>query len=224
MLGALGLTLSRSQECKAVLEHPIFARIAAHGIDRRGAQRFVDQFWHPSHYFPTFLAGLISQTPRLEVMTSLSRILWQELGEGDPRRAHESIYVDTMLALGLRDPSAHEDEPNEATARLVEQYRIGASDFLTGLGCIYATEAIDLPIVSGLGVAVSAATGAETIPWVEIHAEQEPDHMESATAAVDVELDAMEADKVAEAARSMWLGWNDFYSTLELELFASASV
>src|SRR5688500_12174641 len=98
MLGTFGRQLFESEACREVLDHPIFTRIKEQGTDRAGAERFIGQFWHPSHYFPTFLAGLIAVSPTLEVKTNLSRILWQELGEGDPARAHESIYVDTVVA------------------------------------------------------------------------------------------------------------------------------
>jgi hypothetical protein len=221
--GLLGADLSQSPECRAVIEHPVFSRVRE-GLSREGADTFVGQFWHPSHFFPRFLAGLISVAPSLEVQTSLSRILWQELGEGDPRRAHESIYVETVTALGLSDPSAPEDVPLPATARLVDLYREASADFVAGLGAIFATEAIDLSIVRGLGGAVTAATGAEEIPWVDIHALQEPDHMDSATDALMVDLPQAEAEGVVAAAVRMWDHWHDFYSELEQELFGESLV
>lgn len=223
MLGDVGTQLALSPECQQVLNHRLFPRVAEDGLSLEAAERFVGQFWHPSHYFPTFLAGLIAVAPSLEVKTSLSRILWQELGEGDPRRAHESIYVDTMLALGLRNPAVPEDPPNEATTRLVELYAAARHDYLDGLGCIFATEAIDLPIVSALGAAVSAATGTSEIPWVAIHAEQEPDHIESASDAVAVELLPAEREQVTRAAVRMWQAWDAFYSALEEDIFASVA-
>lgn len=216
MLGELGLVLVDSHECESVIRHPFFDRVRSKGLSKAGAQAFIGQFWHPSHTFPSFLAGLIARSPSLDVKTSLSRVLWQELGEGDPQRAHESIYVSSMVAAGFRDPSAPEDAPTTATAHLVALYESAATDFLTGLGCVYATEAIDLPIVTALGDAVTAATGVAEIPWVEIHALQEPDHIESARAAVGVELEPSEADRVAEAAMEMWRCWNEFYSAVDV--------
>src|SRR5678809_686441 len=55
------------------------------------------QWFHPLHYFPTFLSRLISVSPKLETQTYVSRILWEELGEGDPRRAHEKAVSYTHL-------------------------------------------------------------------------------------------------------------------------------
>src|ERR1044072_5889849 len=61
-------------------------------LPREQAVVIVGQWFHPLHYFPVFLSRLISVTPNVAAQTYISRILWEELGGGDPRRAHERIY------------------------------------------------------------------------------------------------------------------------------------
>jgi hypothetical protein len=60
-------------------------------LSREQVVIILGQWFHPLHYFPTFLSRLISVSPEIETQTFVSRILWEELGEGDPRRAHEKV-------------------------------------------------------------------------------------------------------------------------------------
>lgn len=206
--------LAAAPQVARVSTHAVFDHAAGGAVGREGIQRFVEQFWHPSHYFPSFLAGLISVAPPLPIKTSLSLILFQELGEGDPARAHESVYLRMLEELGFDTSAIVDGSPSPATAALVDVYAHGSSDFLFGLGCIYGTEAIDLPIVSGLGRAVTAVTGVPELEWVVLHTVQEPDHMESATAAVEHTLSPAEEAAVMQGAEAVWDGWNAFYSAL----------
>src|ERR1044072_6983237 len=103
------------------------------------------QWFHPLHYFPTFLSRLISVSPNLETQTYVSRILWEELGEGDPGRAHEKVYLDTISDGGFAKEQVAGAPPFVATRRLIEGYEQASSDCLSGLGFLYGTEVVDLP-------------------------------------------------------------------------------
>ena len=80
------------------------------------------QWFHPLHYFPVFLSRLISVAPSVDTQTCISRILWEELGEGDPARAHERIYIETMTAGGFEKTQFTEAPALAATRRLVAGY------------------------------------------------------------------------------------------------------
>src|ERR671926_1754835 len=80
----------------------------------------LEQWFHPLHYFPTFLSRLISVSPKIETQTFVSRILWEELGEGDPRRAHEKVYLETISDGGFAKEQVAGAPPLNATRRLVE--------------------------------------------------------------------------------------------------------
>src|ERR1044072_2769945 len=73
------------------------------------------QWFHPLHYFPTFLSRLISVSPQLETQTYVSRILWEELGEGDPRRSHERVYIETISDGGFAQEQVAASPPLNAT-------------------------------------------------------------------------------------------------------------
>src|SRR5215210_3129454 len=81
------------------------------------------QWYHPLHYFPTFLSRLISVVPDLGTKTFISRILWQELGEGQPPRAHEKVYLETIHHNGFTEDQVTHAEPSPATSDLVDGYK-----------------------------------------------------------------------------------------------------
>src|SRR3569832_903841 len=92
------------------------------------------QWFHPLHYFPTFLSRLISVSREIETQTYVSRILWEELGEGDPRRAHERVYIEPISDGGFVKEHVAGAAPLNATRRLVEVYEQASTDCLSGLG------------------------------------------------------------------------------------------
>src|SRR5690242_9950012 len=85
---------------RALLTHSFFKQAKTGSLTRPVVGHFLGQWWHPLHYFPTFLARTIAVVSLAE-KSAISTILHQELGEGDPLRAHESIYVTTMREVGF---------------------------------------------------------------------------------------------------------------------------
>ena len=179
------------------------------------------QWFHPLHYFPVFLSRLISVTPGVEAQTYISRILWEELGEGDPDRAHEKIYVETMTGGGFEKTQFTEATPLEATRRLLAGYEKASSDYLSGLGFLYGTEVVDLQMVATIGALMKRSTGLRTLPWVDIHVAQEPGHVESSSQTLDQSLDQNQQDRVVAGAEEMWTLWQDFFKSLRQEILAN---
>src|SRR5262249_51171659 len=117
-------------------------------LSREQVVVMLGQWFHPLHYFPVFLSRLISVAPDVPTQTFISRILWQELGEGDPVLAHEKIYIDTISDGGFSENTVAKAPPFAATSRLLAGYRDASSNHLSGLGFLYGTEVVDLPMVS----------------------------------------------------------------------------
>src|SRR4030095_7066322 len=127
------------------------------------------QWFHPLHYFPTLLSRLISVSPEIETQTFVSRILWEELGEGDPRRAHEKVYIETISDNGFTQEQVAGAPPLNATRRLIEGYKQASMNCLSGLGFLYGTEVVDLSMVATIGELMRRFTGKKSLPWVNIH-------------------------------------------------------
>ena len=207
---------------KALIHHQFFKEVKNSELTREKVGIFLGQWWHPLHYFPNFLSRTISVVPALEMKTAITKILYQETGEGDPARAHERIYVTTMEAAGFDSATCTEAAPFPETARLVRRYEEASGERLSALGFTYGTEVADLAMVSGIGNAVRRVSGMQDLPWVDIHILQEPDHVEQASEAVDLGFSDSEVQKIVASAEEMWQLWIAFFDRLLSVMFAQA--
>lgn len=205
---------------KELIHHPFFREVKTSDLSREQVGIFLGQWWHPLHYFPNFLSRTIDVVPVLEMKTAVCKILNQELGEGDPAMAHERIYVSTMEQAGFDRATVAEAAPFEETAHLVRRYREASADRLSALGFVYGTEVADLAMVAGIGNAVRRVSGLKDLPWVDIHIQQEPDHVEQASEALDSGLSAEEMRQVEASAEEMWRLWIAFFDRLRSTMFA----
>ena len=176
------------------------------------------QWFHPLHYFPTFLSRLISVSPRMETQTYVSRILWEELGEGDPRHAHENVYIETISDGGFAKEQVAGTPPLNATRKLVEGYEDASTNWLSGLEFLYGTEVVDLPMVATIGELMRRCTGKRDLPWVNIHVSQEPGHVDSANATLKPAFSAEEQRDIVKYAEQMWTLWIDFFKDIRHEI------
>lgn len=209
--------LNRAQ----LVRNPFFSHMKTEHIEMRDVSILLGQWWHPLRFFPNFLSKSIAVAPELPAKTAISRILFQELGEGSPEHAHERLYVSTMTSVGFNSTDLIESPPLKATQNLVDGYAKSTEKWSSALGFVYATETVDLFLVGSLGAAVSRVTGKEHLPWVEIHVAQEPDHVSEATTALSLPAASVEMDEVLEHAGLMWSLWDDFFSGLDNRIFNS---
>ncbi|HEY7213045.1 MAG TPA: iron-containing redox enzyme family protein [Thermoanaerobaculia bacterium] len=204
---------------KRLIHHPFFKEVKTSQLTREDVGVFLGQWWHPLHYFPNFLSRTIDQVPILEMKTAISKILYQELGEGDPERAHERIYVATMTAAGFDRGTVSAAEPFAETRRLVQRYREASAERLGALGFVYGTEVADLAMVAGIGNAVRRVSGRHDLPWVDIHIQQEPDHVEQVNEAIEPDFTPQEVDRIVASAEEMWSLWIAFFDRLRKVMF-----
>ena len=176
------------------------------------------QWFHPLHYFPTFLSRLISVSPEIETQTYVSRILWEELGEGDPDRAHEKVYIETISDGGFAEERVAGSPPLNATRKLVDGYAQASTNCLSGLGFLYGTEVVDLPMVATIGELMRRCTGKEDLPWVNIHVSQEPGHVDSANETLKAALTGEQQREILKHAEQMWKLWIDFFRDIRSEI------
>jgi hypothetical protein len=184
------------------------------GVSAPGVGVILGQWYHPLHYFPVFLSRLVSVAPTIEMQAVISRILWQELGQGDAQLAHEKIYIDTMAAAGFEPEVVACSAPFGATSALVSGYETAAKSYLSGLGFLYGTEVADLAMVSSIGKLVSSCTNRRRLPWVDIHIEQEPDHVETSTRTLLPAFSPEEQAQIISSAEQMWSLWVAFFAEL----------
>ena len=223
MLGT-GITerLEENPLRKELIHHSFFKEVRSSAdLDREKVGIFLGQWWHPLHYFPNFLSRTIDQLTVLEMKTAIGKILYQELGEGDPARAHERIYITTMKEAGFDEATVSEAAPTEETRRLVQRYREASADRLSALGFVYGTEVADLAMVAGIGNAVRSVSGLKDLPWVDIHILQEPDHVAQVNEAIEPDFTPEEVDVIVAHAEEMWSLWIAFFDRLRKVMFGT---
>ena len=199
---------------KELVLHPLITQLKSNPLSFEQVKIILAQWYHPLHYFPTFLAHLIGLAPSLNIKTHISKILWQELGEGNVVRSHEHLYEQTMQNVGFKSSEFIAVMPLKSTTALVQSYKESTESYLTALGYAFGTETADLVMVSSIGYAVKILTGAKKLEWVEIHVKQEPDHVNCVNEALASELTADESQQVIDGARSMWKYWISFFDGL----------
>ena len=63
-------------------DHPFFAAVDSADLTREQVAILIEQWWHPLHYFPTFLARCVAVLPDIASKSAITRILNQEAGGG----------------------------------------------------------------------------------------------------------------------------------------------
>ncbi|PQJ44594.1 hypothetical protein BTO01_29155 [Vibrio jasicida] len=208
--------LKKRESRQALINHSLVSKMRKDDLSLEQVGVVLGQWFHPLHYFPSFVSRFIGITPSMPVKTLMSKIVWQELGEGDIKRAHETLYIDTMSEAGFSNQTVAHTPAFASTARLVREYEEKSVDnHLASLGYVYATEAADLAMVSSIGSAVRRATGMKRLPWVDIHVAQEPDHTDCVDGAVAADLTSEEIEQVIAAADAMFGFWCDFFTEIE---------
>lgn len=209
--GELLERLARNDKRRGLIEELNRLKASDGTLSIERVATILGQWFHPLHYFPVFLSRLVSVTPNVKTQAEIARILWQELGEGDYRRAHEEIYIDTMVNVGFAAEQVAKAPPLEPTEKLVAGYRQASAEFLSGLGFMYATEVADLAMVSTIGQLVRECTGQHELPWIDIHVNQEPEHVKSSTQTLLPPFTAEEQQQIVASAEEMWTLWIHFF-------------
>jgi pyrroloquinoline quinone (PQQ) biosynthesis protein C len=204
-------------------DHAFFAAVDTAQITEEQAAILIEQWWHPLHYFPTFLARCVAVLPDIASKSAITRILNQEAGGGVVSQAHEVIYADSMQKCGFDRARVTGTTPYAETAALVEGYRKASDGHETALGFIFATETTDLLMVSSIGKAIERTTGVTDNEWVDIHVAQEPDHVEEANHALLADFTAEQERAVLAAADEMWRLWTAFFDRLAAEAGVEAN-
>jgi thiaminase len=215
-VSALGRRLENNEVHARFVAHPFFEMVRSDQLDRAQVAQFLGQWWHPLHYFPTFLARCVASLPDIAAKSAVADILNQEAGCGDPAKAHEVIYIRSMAEVGF--DAVTQAPPTPESAALVAGYAEASGNQLAALGFIFATEVTDLLMVSSIGQAVSQVTGVLYNEWVDIHVLQEPGHVDSANDAMLSGFSAADEDAIIASAERMWQLWIGFFDALVRQL------
>lgn len=215
----LSKKLTENKFRKELVNHSFFKQVKNVNLTHNCVGIFLGQWWYPLHYFPTFLSRVIAVVPKMEMKTSISKILFQEVGEGNYKKAHENIYVKTMTDVGFNSQDITNAVPFLATKKLLDGYKSASKNYTTGLGFLYGTEVADLAMVSGIGEAVRKVSTNKKLPWVDIHIAQEPEHVIRVNEATKPMFTEDEEALIVKSAEEMWSLWIEFFNQLSKAMF-----
>jgi pyrroloquinoline quinone (PQQ) biosynthesis protein C len=192
-------------------------------IDKQQAEFMLGQYWPMIKEFTRFLGLAVKLSPDIPTQTAISRILYQELGQGNSRNAHFSIYEQNIIDLGMDIENVRNAERLSSCKKLHAMYADGSVSRATALGYLYATETVDLALVSSIGFVLKTIFGEDKrYPWVDIHVKEEPDHVESADEIVsDRGLSLEEREECIYANGKMLILWDEMFSETAKMMFSS---
>jgi len=86
-------------------------------------------------YFPGDLGLLIQKLPPSRMRTFLGEVLYEELGSGDPARAHLAIYDNFLETLGISLDEVEESaNPHNISLLEMIRYRLTTGGYAYGIG------------------------------------------------------------------------------------------
>jgi pyrroloquinoline-quinone synthase len=168
-------------ETHALWHHPFVERCRAGQLSLPQVRVLGVQMYKFCHQFPSFLAMALASCPQDYARIVIGENLWEELGEGDPDRAHAALFRRFTRALGVSDEELAALPAQPETAALIETYR-GLSERFGVLGILgalcYASEGIVGVLYSQIqaGLLRTAAFDSDALMFFTVHIHVDDGH------------------------------------------------
>lgn len=203
-----------------LISHPFLKKMKEGEVSKKDTSIMLGQWYYPLENFPFFLASCISHINNTTIQTFISDILHEELGCGDPKGSHLNLYITTCKDAGFNENDIVRSKALNATEMLILGYKRSAKNVASALGFLYATEVADLAMVSSIGYAIgkSCEKDITDLPWVDIHVQQEPNHVNNVDNALDIKFNEKIVNEIVNSAKEMWTLWINFFSEIETEI------
>lgn len=168
-------------EAHPLWRHPFVERCRAGELTIAQVRVLGGQMYKFCRQFPSFLALALAACPQEDARLVIGENLWEELGEGDPARAHANLFRRFTRALGLDDAQLAAVPELPETASLIDTY-LNLSDHygVTGtLGALcYASEGIVGALYTQIqaGLLQAAAFDRDALMFFEVHIHVDDGH------------------------------------------------
>jgi pyrroloquinoline-quinone synthase len=171
----------RVAEDHPLWRHPFVERCRSGRLTLAQVRVLGAQMYQFCHQFPSFLALALAACPQEEARVVIGENLWEELGEGDPQRAHASLFRRFTRALGLTDAQLYAQPALPETAALIDTYRALSERYgvLGILGALcYASEGIVAALYTQIqgGLQHSLALDRDALLFFELHIHVDDGH------------------------------------------------
>jgi pyrroloquinoline-quinone synthase len=161
--------------------HPFVERCRAGQLTLAQVRVLGAQMYKFCHQFPSFLALALAACPQDDARIVIGENLWEELGEGDPLRAHAALFRQFTRALGMDDAQLSAVPALPETAALISTY-MNLSDRYGVLGILgalcYASEGIVAALYSHIQGALhlAASFDRDALMFFEVHIHVDDGH------------------------------------------------
>jgi pyrroloquinoline-quinone synthase len=168
-------------EAHPLWRHPFVERCRSGQLTLPQVRVLGAQMYKFCHQFPSFLGMALAACPEEDARLVIGENLWEELGEGDPQRAHAALFRRFTRALGIDDAQLATIPAQPETAALIDTYR-NLSDRFGVLGILgalcYASEGIVAALYSHIqaGLLQASPFDREALMFFEVHIHVDDGH------------------------------------------------
>lgn len=103
-------------------KHPFLARCVNGELTRYDIRALASQMYKFTREFSPMLARILAACPDEEVRVVIGENLFEELGEGDPKRTHVELFRHFTRALGIDDRALDAMPTEPETRHLIDVY------------------------------------------------------------------------------------------------------
>jgi pyrroloquinoline-quinone synthase len=192
-------------ESHPLWHHPFVERCRAGQLSLAQVRVLGAQMYKFCHQFPSFLALALASCPQDDARIVIGENLWEELGEGDPLRAHAALFRQFTRALGLDDTQLAAVPALPETAALIDTYmnlsnRYGVLGILGAL--CYASEGIVAALYSHIQGALQQAArfDRDALMFFEVHIHADDGHADKLESILLPMLSAPQDELLVEQA------------------------
>ena len=192
-------------EAHPLWRHPFVERCRAGELSVPQVRVLGGQMYKFCHQFPSFLAIALAACPQEDARLVIGENLWEELGEGDPQRAHAALFRRFTRALGVDDAQLSMVPVLPETSALIDTYR-HLSDRYGVLGILgalcYASEGIVGALYSHIqnGLLQASAFDRDALMFFEVHIHVDGGHADQLEAILLPMLCTPHDESLVEAA------------------------
>ncbi len=161
--------------------HPFVGRCRTGGLTLPQVRVLSTQMYKFCREFPCFLAAALLACRDEEARMVIGENLWEELGEGDPQRAHAALFRRFTRALGFDDAQLEAVPAQPETRALIDTY-LGLAERFGVLGILgalcHASEGIVATLYAHIqrGLLQAGAFEPAALVFFELHIHADDGH------------------------------------------------
>ncbi len=202
-----------------ITTHPFLRRMAREPVDLTALTLLLRNFRTAiTQEFARRLAHVVARVDETEVRTILAKQLNDELGDGDPKRAHSLLFDRLVSGLDAHAPAGFHDGmlgPGVALGQKLEELYLHRDPY-EGLGAALIMEVYGQQIDAFMGGQFrrAAALPASVMEWLDLHEVLEVAHVNESVELASIVPPGRKAAAAARGARELGVAGYRFFDAL----------